>query len=95
MSNRARERAWQKKTKGMTGKAIEALISGVLLGKRVLKFGGKAEKKKCVPVKVMAVLGITPGGNHAWVRSNVGVIRKPLGTFKLEAFRRAQGERIL
>lgn len=83
MANRARERAWRQKTKGMTGKAIEALISGILLGK-TLKFGGKAVKRRHVPVKVDYVIAVTTGGRHAWVRSNVGIIRKPLGKFRVE-----------
>ena len=34
-------------------------------------------KKKKKGVEVYRILGITPGGFHAWCLSNVGRIRKP------------------
>ncbi len=29
-------------------------------------------------VKILSIIKITPGGNHAWVKTNVGDLRKPL-----------------
>ena len=32
-------------------------------------------------VIALSILRLTPGKRHAWINSNVGIIRKPLGRF--------------
>lgn len=81
MANRARERAWLRKTKGLTASALESLVKGILLSKLRPKVGGKTERKKRERVFVYEILRITPGKRHAWVRTNIGILKKPLGEF--------------
>ena len=38
-------------------------------------------RKQKQTVIALSILRVTPGKRHAWINSNVGIIRKPLGRF--------------
>lgn len=48
-------------------------------------FRGKGAPDAKVQVIVRDVISLTPCGRHAWLRTNVGRIRKPVGTFEVES----------
>lgn len=41
----------------------------------------KKERKK---IEILKVVSMTPGGNRAWVETNVGLVRKPLNAIPKE-----------
>ncbi len=57
-----------------------ALIHRLMSHLKVTKPLTKLSPSKWVgTVRIYDVVRMCPGGRHAWVESNVGVIRKPLG----------------
>jgi hypothetical protein len=60
-----------------------------------VKVKTKEEEKKRAEVKILKVLSIAPGGNRAWVLTNVGKLKKPLRVIDrklLDEYERGQNE---
>ena len=73
------KRKWIRFKKASSASLLDMLLRAQNIMQKVPL--GKSECKARTKVIVSGIATITPGGCHAWVHSNVGLIRKPLGTF--------------